>query len=91
MQCALQSEKTPARRLEGEGVMSEQRKPRGPNRIRKREITRAFEAVPGATSVEIFPADGRMIVHRGTRPDAVTSSTNPWDAVSNAADSKRAS
>ena len=39
------------------------RKPRGLARFRKREITRAFEGVPGATSVEIFPADGRIIVH----------------------------
>ena len=64
------------------------RKPRGLARFRKREITRAFESVPGATSVEIFPADGRIIVHRGAS-DAVTSSINPWDSVTNAADQKR--
>ena len=46
----------------GESVMSK-RKPRGLARFRKREITRAFEGVPGATSVEIFPADGRIVVH----------------------------
>jgi hypothetical protein len=68
--------------------MSDQRKPRGLARFRKREITRAFEGVPGATSVEIFPADGRIIVHRTDRPD--TPSSNPWDTV-NAPDSKRAS
>ena len=44
--------------------MSNSREPRGLARFRKREITRAFEGVPGATSVEIFPADGRIIVHR---------------------------
>lgn len=43
--------------------MSDQRKPRGRARFRKGEITRAFCSVPGATSVEIFPADGRIVVH----------------------------
>jgi hypothetical protein len=43
--------------------MSKPRKPRGLARFRKREITRAFEGVPGATSVEIFPSDGRIVVH----------------------------
>jgi len=62
----------------GTRVMSKPRKPRGLARFRKREITRAFESVPGATSVEICPADGRIIVHKRpsseTRPQA-----NPWD------------
>ena len=63
------------------------RKPRGLARFRKREITRAFEGVPGATSVEIFPADGRIIVHSSA--DAPPS-RNPWDDV-HAADAKRPS
>jgi len=75
---------TPARG--GESVMS-QRKPRGLARFRKREITRAFEGVPGATSVEIFPADGRIVVHKAISAD-VPSSRNPWDEV-HAADAKR--
>jgi hypothetical protein len=56
--------------------MSE-RKPRGLARFRKREITRAFESVPGATSVEIFPADGRIIVRAGSTGAPL--SRNPWD------------
>jgi hypothetical protein len=69
--------------------MSKPRRPRGLARFRKREITRAFEGVPGATSVEIFPADGRIIVHRATQADT-PSSRNPWDEVlTNAADEKR--
>jgi len=63
------------------------RKPRGLARFRKREITRAFEGVPGATSVEIFPADGRIVVHKAGSADA-PSSGNPWDEV-HAADAKR--
>jgi len=60
--------------------MSQPRKPRGLARFRKREITRAFEGVPGATSVEIFPADGRIIVH--TLSSSTTSpQANPWDEV----------
>ena len=35
------------------------RKPRGLARFRKGENSCAFEGVPGATSVEIFPADGQ--------------------------------
>jgi hypothetical protein len=66
--------------------MSKPRKPRGLARFRKREITRAFEGVPGATSVEIFPADGRIIVHRAG--PAEPPSRNSWDEV-NAADEKR--
>jgi hypothetical protein len=70
--------------------MSKPRKPRGLARFRKREITRAFESVPGATSVEIFPADGRIIVHRagpaGAPPEDFE---NPWDE--HAADPKRPS
>jgi hypothetical protein len=54
------------------------RRPRGLARFRKREITRAFESVPGATSVEIFPADGRIIVHRAAHTNAPIS-RNPWD------------
>jgi hypothetical protein len=56
------------------------RKPRGLARFRKREITRAFEGVPGATSVEIFPADGRIVVHRASPTDPPPS-RNPWDDV----------
>jgi hypothetical protein len=70
-------------------VMSEPRKGRGLARFRKREITRAFEGVPGATSIEIFPADGRIVVHRANPADA-PSSRNPWDDV-HVADTKRAS
>jgi hypothetical protein len=64
------------------------RKTRGLARFRKREITRAFEGVPGATSVEIFPADGRIVVHKS--PSETPPPTNPWDAV-HAADPKRPS
>jgi hypothetical protein len=71
--------------------MSESHKPRGGRRglvrFRKAELTRAFEGVPGATSVEIFPADGRIVVHTTGRADAPPS-RNPWDPV-NAPDSKR--
>ena len=70
--------------------MPKPRKPRGLARFRKREITRAFEGVPGATSVEIFPADGRIIVHKG-RSDPAEYTANPWDSVLNAADQKRTS
>jgi hypothetical protein len=60
--------------------MSKPRNSRGLARFRKREITRAFEGVPGATSVEIFPADGRIIVHK--RPSSETPpQANPWDKV----------
>jgi hypothetical protein len=52
------------------------RKPRGLARFRKREITRAFEGVPGATSIEIFPADGRIIVHAGDRTIAAPTATD---------------
>ena len=62
------------------------RKPRGLARFRKREITRAFEGVPGATSVEIFPADGRIVVHKASSD--VPPSRNPWDD-DHAADAKR--
>ena len=65
--------------------MSDQRKPRGLARFRKREITRAFEGVPGATSVEIFPADGRIIVHRAGSSDTPPS-INSWDEVLTDAD-----
>jgi hypothetical protein len=51
------------------------RKTRGLARFRKREITRAFEGVPGATSVEIFPADGRIVVHKS--PSETPPPTNP--------------
>ena len=54
--------------------------PRGLVRFRKTEITRAFQSVPGATSVEIFPADGRIIVHKD-RPSETSPRTNPWDTV----------
>jgi hypothetical protein len=68
--------------------MSKPRKPRGLARFRKREITRAFEGVPGATSVEIFPADGRIIVHKG--PSETPPRTSSWDTVLNhAADKER--
>jgi hypothetical protein len=63
------------------------RKPRGLARFRKREITRAFASVPGATSVEIFPADGRIVVHTASRGDPAPS-RNSWDDV-HAADQKR--
>jgi hypothetical protein len=65
------------------------RRPRGLARFRKREITRAFESVPGATSVEIFPADGRIIVHREGHTNAPLS-RNPWDDIHDA-DPKRPS
>jgi len=69
--------------------MSDQRKPRGLGRFRKREITRAFEGVPGATSVEIFPADGWIIVHKGPSSETPPQA-NPWDEVlTNATDQKR--
>ena len=69
--------------------MSKSPKPRGLARFRKREITRAFEGVPGATSVEICPADGRIIVHK--RPSSETPpQANPWDEVlTDATDEKR--
>jgi hypothetical protein len=79
----------PWRADSGKSVMSKPRRPRGLARFRKREITRAFEGVPGATSVEIFPADGRIVVHTTSRTDA-PSAANPWDDV-HAADAKRAS
>jgi hypothetical protein len=72
---------TSARGLVGRSVMSKPRKPRGLARFRKREITRAFEGVPGATSVEIFPADGRIVVHTDGRAVAPPDTTNPWDVV----------
>jgi len=72
-----------------ERVMPKTRKPRGLARFRKREITRAFEGVPGATSVEIFPADGRIVVHTTSRTDA-PSAANPWDE-GRAENEKRAS
>ena len=66
--------------------MSKPRKPRGLARFRKREITRAFEGVPGATSVEIFPADGRIIVHKASSD--TPPNQNPWDEI-HVADKKR--
>jgi hypothetical protein len=72
--------------------MPKPRKPRGLARFRQREITRAYMAVPGATSVEIFPADGRIVVHTGNPANPAEKSTaNPWDTVLNAADQKRTS
>jgi hypothetical protein len=61
--------------------MFKTRKPRGLARFRKREITRAFEGVPGATSVEIFPADGRIIVHRAGKDGLPEDFENEWDAA----------
>ena len=43
--------------------MSKPHKPKPPVRFRETEVHRAFRAVPGATSVEIFPAEGRIVVH----------------------------
>jgi hypothetical protein len=37
--------------------------------------------VPGATSVEIFPADGRIIVHRAGKDGLPEDFENEWDAA----------
>jgi hypothetical protein len=54
-------------------------KPRGPNRFRKREARRLFEA--GAERVEFDPKTGRLIGYRqdDTRTNDPPSKTSEWD------------
>jgi hypothetical protein len=61
--------------------------PRGPNRFRKREARRLFEA--GAERVEFDPVTGRLIGYKHAG-EMLASCENSWDEVlANAADQDR--
>jgi hypothetical protein len=63
-------------------------KPRGPNRFRKREARRLFEA--GAERVEFDPVTGRLIGYRHAT-ETRASPKSSWDEIlTDAADQDRA-
>ena len=94
MECARKS-KNDTCAHSGEGVMSDQRRPRGFARFREREVTRITKAVrvAGGGKVTLDPESGRYTIvvaseGEGMPPDNNTD--NPWDEVlTDAADEKR--